>query len=78
MTIDRIGKDISTESAQRSCFDKCRYMSKNTARDKAARLTKRHGVEQIPYHCLVCGAWHLSTALKRDAKAIKNRVRLAR
>jgi hypothetical protein len=72
--IQRLGKDFTAATAQRSCFEKRVFESRLAARDFNARLAKRipDRAEQTPYHCQVCGKWHL-TSLTKQASAESRR-----
>ena len=68
--IDRVGREIPLDRAQRGCFEKKEFESRNHARDYAARKSKEFpATAKNPYHCHVCGKWHL-TKLTKDAQAV--------
>ncbi len=72
--IQRLGKDFTLATAQRSCFDKKPFDSRLAARDFNARLGKAmpDRSSQTPYRCKVCGMWHL-TSLNKEASAATRR-----
>lgn len=63
--IERIGRTVTVEFAQRSCLDKVRYPSRNAARDRAARLRTKYPNSQPlrPYRCTLCGDFHLTSKI---------------
>lgn len=60
---DRIGHDVSVQQARRSCLDKCRYESRNAARDRSRFLLKKYpaSLPTRPYRCTLCSGWHLAS-----------------
>lgn len=60
---ERIGRTVTVEAAQKACFGKVRYDSRNAARDKATKYRKRYpeAPPQRPYRCTLCGDFHLTT-----------------
>lgn len=59
--VERIGRTVTVEFANRSCLDKRPYPSRNDARDAAARNLKTFGTDTKPYRCTLCGRFHLTT-----------------
>lgn len=61
--MERIGRSVSVQSAQRSCLDKKRYPSRNHARDAASRNQKLFGetAARFWYACTLCGGFHLTS-----------------
>ena len=76
--IERIGRTVTVEAAQKGCFGKVRYDSRNAARDRATKYRKKYPDEpkQRPYRCTLCGAFHLTTqvpyGLRRGKGATQN------
>lgn len=72
--IQRLGKDFTAATAQRSCFEKKPFDSRLAARDFNARLAKAIPLRnpQTPYRCQVCGLWHL-TSLDKQASVESRR-----
>lgn len=72
--LQRQGRNISPATAQRACFQKKPFKSRNSARDFDARLGKTlpDRIPQTPYRCQVCGKWHL-TSLTKEASAASRR-----
>lgn len=72
---DRIGREVSLQSAKRSCLDKKRYDSRNHARDAAAKNQKVFGdtAARYWYACTLCGGFHLIS--KRPASLKQNNER---
>lgn len=73
---ERIGHTVTVETAQKGCFGKVRYASRNAARDKATKFRKKFPgtPPQRPYRCTLCGDFHLTTQVPsglrgRDGKA---------
>jgi hypothetical protein len=60
---ERIGRTVTVETAQRGCFGKVRYDSRNAARDKNTKYRKKFPgtPPQRPYRCGLCGGFHLTT-----------------
>lgn len=51
------------------CLDKKPFDSRNEARDFGIRNVKKHGhTNQEPYHCGLCGKFHLATVRTNKAK----------
>lgn len=67
--IERVGRDIAPERAERGCFKKRVFDTRNEARDWQIRNMKRHPDNKPahPYRCGVCGHWHLTTQPKKDS-----------
>jgi hypothetical protein len=61
--IERIGRTVTLQAAQRSCLDKKRYASRNHARDAAAKNQKLFGptAARFWYACTLCAGWHLTS-----------------
>lgn len=61
--IERIGRTVTLQAAQRSCLDKKRYPSRNHARDAAAKNQKLFGptAARYWYACTLCSGWHLTS-----------------
>jgi len=73
---ERVGRSIPVERAMRGCFDKKVFDSKNQERDWAAGSKKRFGEASRgtePYHCHVCGKWHLTKLSKQGQSAARAR-----
>lgn len=72
--IQRLGKDFTAATAQRQCFQKKLFHSRNAARDFNARMeaTLQDHKPQTPYRCQICGEWHL-TSLTKEASAFSRR-----
>ena len=71
---DRLGRDFKPQTAQRMCFDKVPYDSRNKARDAAAHLAKTRGFDVHPYRCQVCRRFHLTSLSKEDSAAARKRI----
>lgn len=68
--IERLGRDITMERAQRGCFGKKPFDSRNAARDWSKVGVKMFGnAATEPYHCHVCGRWHL-TKLDKQGQSV--------
>lgn len=66
--IERLGRQITVERAQRGCFDKKMFQTRNQARDWAIVGAKKYGNSALePYRCHLCGHWHL-TKLPKNAQ----------
>lgn len=60
--IERLGRSITPARAQRMCFDKRQFPTKNEARDFSQRGARKYGnCAQEPYKCGLCGKFHLAT-----------------
>jgi hypothetical protein len=72
--LQRLGKDFTMATAQRACFDKKPFRTRNAARDFNARLSNRipGRTDQTAYKCPVCGSWHL-TSMNKQASAESRR-----
>jgi len=67
---------VDPKHMHQSCFDKNRYNSKNTARDYAAKLAKRHDhPKQNAYHCQICDGWHLTSSDKVSMAIARKAIR---
>lgn len=62
---ERIGRTVSVETAQKMCFGKVRYDSRNKARDRATKIRKKYpdSPSQRPYRCTLCGDFHLTSQI---------------
>lgn len=71
---ERIGRTVTVETAQKGCFDKVRYDSRNAARDKATKFRKMFPDEprQRPYRCTLCGDFHLTTQVPNGLRRGKD------
>lgn len=76
----KLGKEIPVHRAEKQCFQKKLFMTKNKARDWGIHMQKTYGgALQAPYKCPVCGNYHLTsqtpeeTAEVRAAKATVRR-----
>lgn len=76
--VEKIGRTVTVERAQRGCLDKNRYPKKTSARDEALRIAARHPEWRPlrPYKCGICSGWHLTshqpfglTRRPKDARA---------
>lgn len=68
---------VNLADADRSCFKKRQYWTKNAARDAAARVNKANLAEGddrtvTPYRCIVCHRFHLSSIGKADHHYVKH------
>lgn len=71
---DRLGRELHAGTAQRMCFDKKVFSSRNRARDEAAKLKKTRGMDLRPYRCVVCKLFHLTTLNKEDGHQARRRI----
>lgn len=72
---ERVGHDIAAYNAQRMCFDKKCYPSRNKARDAAARRSKlTDGQVYSSYHCRICHDYHLTSIPKQFFDAARTRL----
>lgn len=70
--LDRLGREIPVGRAKRMCLDKKPFDSRNEARDFGIRGVKRHGhTVQEPYHCQLCGKFHLATVRNNPGKGAR-------
>lgn len=67
---ERIGRTVTVETAQKGCFGKVRYESRNIARDRATKLKKKYpdSPRQRPYRCTLCGGVHLTSQIPNGLK----------
>ena len=72
--LNRLGRQISAATAQRQCFEKRKFNTRNAARDFNARLSADlpDHKPQTPYRCQICGEWRL-TSLTKEASAFSRR-----
>lgn len=68
---ERVGREIPVDRAVSGCFEKKTFDSRNEARDWSARKAKKYpSTARNPYHCHICGLWHLTSLPKtKQAKA---------
>jgi hypothetical protein len=71
---ERIGFTVTVETAQKGCFGKVRYYSRNAARDKATKYRKKfpETPPQRPYRCILCGDFHLTTQVPEGLRRGKD------
>jgi hypothetical protein len=74
--MERLGREISAQTAKKMCFQKLRFQTKNDARDFAIRGAKDHGRDKplSPYRCALCGLFHL-TSLNKTSSAIARKLK---
>lgn len=66
---ERLGREIQVGRAKRMCLEKKPFDSRNEARDFGIRGEKYRGhTTQEPYHCRLCGKFHLATVRPNRAK----------
>ncbi len=60
--MDLLGRDFQPDQAQKMCWDKHKFPTKNEARDFASRGERLNNFgRQESYKCKLCGNFHLTT-----------------
>lgn len=68
-----LGILITVQKAERMCFQKRVFKTKNDARDFAARGRKMGNASTDPYQCPLCRRWHLTSLDKAASAASRKR-----
>lgn len=55
-----------TDDTQASCEDKLAFDTEREAKSAATAVAWQRGATLAPYHCKLCGLWHLTTRHKED------------
>lgn len=71
--MEKLGRVIALPQATRLCLSKKQFFSKNQARDWGISIAKKHGCAiQYPYHCELCGKYHVSGIPKDEKPAMRD------
>lgn len=67
--MSRRGRGVSTSrnvaGAMRRCEAKDRYEDKSDAmKNGVERVLSKYGKQMYPYHCKLCGGWHISERIR--------------
>lgn len=78
MKANKLSADaVNAADAQRSCFNKKQFFTKNAARDACSKQNKRREKSELPlsvYRCAVCHFFHLTSKPKKDHHAISRTI----